>query len=458
MSGELVSIKSAVVKITDRCNQDCAFCLDKGVTPKMHMTVEEINALLDNLKLDCDQLIFMGGETLLVPSFEKVVAHAKAIGYRAVGIATNGTLLGKEDYLGRLLEAGLDYLELSLIHVEPEVVERITRRPFTYERMIQALESLNARPLRADFFVLFNVVLNALNREDLLKIVKTINERYPNFRRRYNFKSMVMRGSATLNEWIRTPYSKIRMKEAFSYLEKTGVPFWTENVPLCAAPGFEWHSLNATTRAFDRTYKDIDFQAPDKYYDTGFHDTGKVQPSGCRKCTLRAICLGVELGYIQFFGTREFKPSKRDPVEVVRQVLQGGGGDPAQAEEIHDGLQRFFRLGPYEEKDRVYLYFRKGTHRRATYMVAPVEEETRPLIKTGKHQVVYLGDGGPARPPDEEEIELLRSLARSVGFLDKHHPDEVVPWCLGVKKEFEDGTLFPGNWVLLPESRYMRYY
>jgi len=457
VSGELRAIKSAVVKVTDRCNQNCAFCLDKGVTPSMHLSVEEINALLDRLKLDCDQLIFMGGETLIIPDFERVIQHAKAIGYRAVGIATNGTLLSRKGYLDRLLEAGLDYLEFSLIHHDAETVSRLTRKKFTFARQLEALEQLNSRPHSDSFFVLFNVVMNALNRDDLLSICRWVNETYPSFPRRFNFKSMVLRGSALKNDWVRTRFSDIKLG-VFPYLEKCGIPFWTENMPLCVAPGFEWHSLNATTRVMDRRYKDINLEAPEEYYDTGFHDTGKVQPSVCERCTLRAICLGVELGYIQQFGIREFKPSRNDPVEVVRKVLEASGGDVTEAESIHDGLCRFFRLPPYEETDRVYLYFRRGSHRRVTLMVGPNTEERRPTLRTGAHQIVFLGDGGPDRQPHEDEVELMKLLGRSIGFLDRHHPEEVLQWCRDLKKQFEDGTLFPGNWVLLPESRCMRYY
>jgi len=457
VSGELRAIKSAVVKVTDRCNQNCAFCLDKGVTPTMHMSVEEINALLDRLKLDCDQLIFMGGETLIIPDFERVISHAKEIGYKAVGIATNGTLLSKKGYLDRLLGAGLDYLEFSLIHHDPEKVSRLTGRKFTLARQIEALEQLNSRKYSERFFVLFNVVMNSVNRDDLLPICRWVNETYPGFPRRFNFKSMVLRGSALKNEWVRTRFSDIRL-DAFAYLEECGIPFWTENMPLCVAPKFEWHSLNATTRVMDRRYKDINLEAPDEYYDTGFHDTGKVQPSVCEKCSLRAICLGIELGYIQIYGTQEFKPSRTDPVSVVGKVLAASGGDEGEAAAVHDGLLRFFRLPPYADKDRIYLYFRRGTHRRVTLMVAPNGEETRPTLRTGAHQIVFLGDGGPDRQPHEDEIELMKLLGRSVGFLDRHHPEEVITWCRDLKKQFEDGTLFPGNWVLLPESRHMRYY
>ena len=458
MTDQLRSIKSAVVKITDRCNQDCAFCLDKGVTPKMHMSVEEINDLLDGLKLDCDQLIFMGGETLIIKSFERVIQHAKDIGYKAVGIATNGTFLGQDNYLGRLIDAGLDYLELSVAHVDKEKVNKLSGRDFTYDKMLEALHLINTRKYAPHFFVLFNVVLNSVNCQDLLKLCRFVNENYPNFRRRYNFKSMVLRGAAEKNAWVRAPYSDFEFAKPFQYLEDTDTPFWHENMPLCVAPGFEWHSLNATTRVFNRTYKDINLEQPDQYYDTGFHDTGKIQPSNCENCTLRAICLGVELGYIQHFGTSEFKAQTADPVEVVGKILAGVDCDPSPAGEIHDRLQQFFQLGPYKDPERAYFYFRKGTQRRATFMVSAVEEETRPLLKTGNRQIVFLGDGGPERGPREDEMELMRNLANSVAFMDKHYPEEVIPWCNSLKKEFEDGTLFPGNWVLLPENRRMEYY
>lgn len=460
MSKQLRSIKSAVVKISDRCNQDCPFCLDKGVTPKMHMTVKEINELLDRLKLDCDQLIFMGGETLLVKNFEQVVKHAKQIGYRAVGIATNGTLLSKDNYLDRLVDGGLDYLEFSLQHHEKEKVNQLSGRSFTWDRINEALELMDKRAFPDHFFVLFNIVMNSVNRHDLLPTVKFVNERYPNFNRRFNFKSMVLRGSAAKNEFIQTRYVDTDMIPAFTYLEENGYPFWTENVPLCAAPGFEWHSLNLATRVFNRTYKDIDFENPDEYYDTGFHDTGKIQPGCCDRCTLRAECLGIEINYVQTHGSSEFTALSADPVEVVGKVLADAGADPCEAQTIHDGLQRFFQLGPYHDRNREYLYFRQGGHRRATFVLQKsLDGESRPLFRAKEHQLVFMGDGsGDVRQPREDEIELMKSLGRSILFMEKHHSDGVFRWVKELKSEFEKGTVLPDNWVLLPESRYMEYY
>jgi hypothetical protein len=387
-----------------------------------------------------------------------VVSHAKEIGYKAVGIATNGTLLSQEGYLERLIAAGLDYLEFSLIHHDAETVSKLTGRSFTFARQLTALERLNQLPLSPHFFVLFNVVMNALNRNDLLAMARFVNERFPNFRRRFNFKSMVLRGNALVNEWIRTQFCRIRTHEVFSYLEEMKIPFWTENMPVCMAPGFEWHSLNVTTRVFDRKYKDIRFDKPEDYYDTGYHDTGKTQPSVCRPCTLRALCHGMEINYLHLYGTGEFKASRADPVAVIGRVLSEHGEDPARAAAIHDGLQRFYGLGPYEDRERTVLYFRQGEHRRAAIVVEPLGEEEGPRLRLSRFQLVFAGDGGSPRRPDREEQALLAALARPLRFLEKHHPEQVLPWCDELKRKFEDGKPFAGQWVLLPESRRMVYY
>lgn len=99
---------------TNACNLRCKHCYQRADRPTPdELTTEEKLAIIDQLvENNVSMIAFSGGEPLLCEDFFKVARYAHEKGLY-VSIATNGTLLTKEN-VARLKEAGISYLEISL--------------------------------------------------------------------------------------------------------------------------------------------------------------------------------------------------------------------------------------------------------------------------------------------------------------------------------------------------------
>ena len=105
-----------------RCNLSCTYCNEyddfSPPVPKDVM-IHRINKLAD---LGTSILTLSGGEPLLHPDLDDIIAAMRARGVLA-GMITNGYLL-MPDRIKRLNEAGLDHMQISIDNVKPDDVSK----------------------------------------------------------------------------------------------------------------------------------------------------------------------------------------------------------------------------------------------------------------------------------------------------------------------------------------------
>lgn len=131
------------VEVTGACNLRCQMCLVRYRPPLDRRTAsfptERFVELLDELP-DLEQVTLQGlGEPLLHPGLVDMVRAAKARGLR-VGFNTNGTIL-TEDKANALLDAGVDWLHVSVDGATAETFERI-RDGARFDKVIRNLRRL----------------------------------------------------------------------------------------------------------------------------------------------------------------------------------------------------------------------------------------------------------------------------------------------------------------------------
>jgi MoaA/NifB/PqqE/SkfB family radical SAM enzyme len=105
-----------------RCNLDCVYCneYDKTSDP---VPLEVMNQRIDDLaRLGTSIVTISGGEPLLHPQLDEVIARIRSHGIIA-GMITNGYLL-TADRIKRLNRAGLDHLQISIDNVMPDDVSK----------------------------------------------------------------------------------------------------------------------------------------------------------------------------------------------------------------------------------------------------------------------------------------------------------------------------------------------
>ncbi|MGH9486866.1 MAG: radical SAM protein [Terriglobales bacterium] len=147
-----------------RCNLACAYCneYDDHSQP---VPLEEMRRRVDHLaRLGTSLVTISGGEPLLHPELDGIIARIRRRGMLA-GCITNGYLLVKER-IEQLNRAGLDYLQISIDNVQPDDVSVKSLKVLDKKLMLLAEH--------ARFSVNINSVLGSgiRNPEDALTIAR----------------------------------------------------------------------------------------------------------------------------------------------------------------------------------------------------------------------------------------------------------------------------------------------
>jgi MoaA/NifB/PqqE/SkfB family radical SAM enzyme len=148
-----------------RCNIDCGYCNEYDKVSKPVPTAEML-ARIDKLAdLRSSVIAFSGGEPMLHPDLDLLIAQVRRRG-KIAGLITNGYLLSPKR-IQELNAAGLDYLQISIDNVEPDEVSKKSLR--LLDKKLQWLAE------HADFDININSVVGGgiKNPED----ARTINRR-----------------------------------------------------------------------------------------------------------------------------------------------------------------------------------------------------------------------------------------------------------------------------------------
>lgn len=147
-----------------RCNLACTYCneFDNFSDP---VPVDVMKKRLDKLaELGTAVITVSGGEPLMHPGLEEIIAHVRNRGMLA-GLISNGYLMSRKR-IKSLNQAGLEHLQISIDNVEPDDVSM---------KSLKVLDKkLRYLARYADFKVNINSVLGSgvRNPEDALKIGK----------------------------------------------------------------------------------------------------------------------------------------------------------------------------------------------------------------------------------------------------------------------------------------------
>ena len=147
-----------------RCNLSCTYCNEYDDFSKP-VAVETMTERLDQLAdLGTTIVTFSGGEPLLHPELDRLIAHVRSRGMLA-GMITNGYLLTPQR-VNQLNDAGLDHMQISIDNVMPDEVSKKSLK--VLDKKLQILSE------HALFHVNINSVLGGgiHNPEDALVVGK----------------------------------------------------------------------------------------------------------------------------------------------------------------------------------------------------------------------------------------------------------------------------------------------
>ena len=167
------------VSVTDRCDLRCVYCMPERMkfSPRTDaLSLADLDRIITAfIRRGVRKVRLTGGEPLVRKGIETLIRRlgSEVSGGRLdeLTLTTNGTYLA--EYVDILLDAGVRRVNVSLDTLNPEVFERITRRP-ALQAVLRGIEVA----LAAGLSVKINTVaLKDLNADEIPQIIAWAHER-----------------------------------------------------------------------------------------------------------------------------------------------------------------------------------------------------------------------------------------------------------------------------------------
>jgi len=133
--------KSIVVTAGYRCNSDCNMCVvGSGSKQNNNASTQEVmNVLSEGRANNINRVEISGGEPTIRKDIFQLVTYAKTIGYKKIGISTNGIALSNNEFCNKLIKAGANIFTISLHASNETINKKITNNPNTFNKILTGI-------------------------------------------------------------------------------------------------------------------------------------------------------------------------------------------------------------------------------------------------------------------------------------------------------------------------------
>ena len=155
--------------ITWECNSRCLHCEWGKPSDGEQLPLSRIKATVSEAKAHgASHIAFAGGEAFLRRDFLEIIRHCKDEGF-AVTVSSNGFLMKDAGFARRVVETGIDRLDISLDAAD-RVHDELRGVRGAFGMVDAALDNLSALKRERDFFISLNVVVSGFNLHKLSDI------------------------------------------------------------------------------------------------------------------------------------------------------------------------------------------------------------------------------------------------------------------------------------------------
>lgn len=141
--------------LTYRCNNDCDHCYNARPRNYQEISIDSWKQILDRLwEIGVPHIVFTGGEPTLRDDLPDLIAHAERIG-QITGINTNGRRLSDFRFVEKLIQAGLDHVQITIESHDPGIHDGMVHQRGAWTQTIKGLQNV----LGTQLYVMTNTTM-----------------------------------------------------------------------------------------------------------------------------------------------------------------------------------------------------------------------------------------------------------------------------------------------------------
>lgn len=294
------------------CNNNCLFCMEHvDEAPGLrlvHVTPERVAELL-RTNVAQGEVMLTSGEPTLNPNITAYLGWARELGYRRIGLTTNGRRLGYERYARSLLEAGLNHVVVSIHGPDARCHDAQTRTPGSFAQTLAGLEVLARLKHEYRFTVHTSTVVGVRNYRRLLELHRLLrafsldqcvfNVMQPLGRAAGHVRALVARYADVVHEFNRL----------LQIVGDPRPPVFLVDLPPCTTDALPPAVRGYVEFAFFTEF-DCDGSPLERATRVHKEQENRTKRAECARCAYDAGCLGVWRAYVEAFGWEEFVPSR----------------------------------------------------------------------------------------------------------------------------------------------------
>lgn len=290
-------VRHVELRINRECNERCLFCNTPEDSQTVLPSAEVVyGAIARERAAGYDKITFTGRETTLDPELPGYLRAARDAGYRVVGVQSNGTTFAHEPLLRRLVDAGMNLVEVSLHTLDEDTFRKLVGPPGLLDKTLRGLANLHRTPQVKTQIV---CVLTRMNIDHLPAVIERIAEVHPEVAQ-VTVSPMAPAGDGAKELSLVPRLAELRepLRRGLDVAERVGLKIDLPSrcgAPLCAMPpGTEHHNAEINNRPGQTL------------------EAGKTKPATCRTCVYDPNCTGVWKAYLAHWGEHDVKPVRPD--------------------------------------------------------------------------------------------------------------------------------------------------
>ena len=324
------------VNVGFSCNNNCIFCMEEDRLERYdrlsNQTVEDVRRMLE-ASTNAEMVMFTSGEPTLNPDLIEHIKTAKKLGFREIGMISNGRRLGYAKYTYTLLNAGLNHVLVSLHGPNARIHDALTRTRGSFDQTFKGIKVLSAmKQVFPDLKLHTSFVVTKRNMayfREFYDLVSPLVDQMV-------FNMMMPDGrGATYFDRLMPRYSEV-VQHFESFLNKIPAKE-QERVFLLDIPNCVTEGLPDASRGYVERY--FHFEPETAPGISGVLDAGdtlvqadalngegtkyarvekslrdsqvRAKREQCRNCIHNTYCQGVFTIYLKHYGWDEFKPVKK---------------------------------------------------------------------------------------------------------------------------------------------------